>query len=175
MAEATKLPIKTDKSAPATTGSWAPFDSLRREIDSLFDSFRLGMPWRGARSLLDADLGWPREAAWAISPAVDVAEKDASYEITAELPGLDEKDIEVKLANGVLTIKGEKREEREEKQKDYYVSERRYGSFIRSFQVPEGVDADKIVASFSKGVLTLSLPKSAEAKKNEKKIEVKAA
>ena len=74
-----------------------------------------------------------------------------------------------------LTIKGEKNEVKEDKQKDYYQSERRYGSFQRSFQLPEGVDADKIDANFAKGVLTVKLPKTAEAKKAEKKITVKAA
>jgi len=91
------------------------------------------------------------------------------------LPGMDEKSIEVKLANGVLTIKGEKQNEKEEKQKDYYLRERSFGSFERSFQVPDGVDGDKIAANFKKGVLTLTLPKSAEAQKAEKKIAVKAA
>ncbi|MHC2791871.1 HSP20 family molecular chaperone IbpA [Mesorhizobium jarvisii] len=77
--------------------------------------------------------------------------------------------------NHTLTIKGEKQEEKEEKDKDYYLSERRYGSFQRSFQLPDGVDADKIDASFTKGVLTVKLPKTAEAQKAEKKITVKAA
>ena len=81
----------------------------------------------------------------------------------------------MKLANGVLTIRGEKRDEKEEKNKDYYVRERSFGSFERSFQVPEDVDADKIGASFKKGVLTVTLPKSGEAQKAEKKIEVKAS
>jgi HSP20 family protein len=109
------------------------------------------------------------------SPAVDVTESDKAYEITAELPGLDEKNIEVNVANGGLTIRGEKKEEKEEKQKDYYVSERRYGSFERYFSLPEGVDADKIQASFKNGVLKVTLPKTAEAQKPAKKIEVKAA
>jgi HSP20 family protein len=81
----------------------------------------------------------------------------------------------VKFADGLLTIKGEKREEKEEKKKDFYLSERRFGSFQRSFQVPEGVDADKIVASFKDGVLTVTLPKSPEAQKKEKKIAIKKA
>ena len=109
------------------------------------------------------------------SPAVDVAEKDKRYEVTAELPGLTDKDITVKYADGVLTISGEKKEEKEEKQKDYYLSERRYGSFQRSFQMPTGIDADKIEATFKHGVLTVALPKSAESVKNEKKIEIKTA
>jgi HSP20 family protein len=81
----------------------------------------------------------------------------------------------VKFADGLLTIKGEKREEKEEKKKDFYLSERRFGCFQRSFQVPEGVDADKIVASFKDGVLTVTLPKSPEAQKKEKKIAIKKA
>jgi HSP20 family protein len=98
-----------------------------------------------------------------------------AYEITAELPGLDEKNIEVKLANGVLSIKGEKREEKEEKRKDYYRRERSFGSFEPSFQVPEGIDTDKIAASFKNGILSVTLPKSAEAQKQAKRIEVKGA
>jgi HSP20 family protein len=88
---------------------------------------------------------------------------------------MDEKNVEVKFADGVLTVKGEKQEEREEKKKDYYLNERNFGSFQRSFQVPDGVDADKIEASFKKGVLTVTLPKSAESQKAAKKITVKAA
>lgn len=89
--------------------------------------------------------------------------------------GLDEKNIEVKLANGGLTIKGEKLEEKDEKKKDYYLHERHLGSFERCFRVPEGVDTDKIEADFKKGVLTVTLPKKPEAQKSEKKIAVKAA
>ena len=115
------------------------------------------------------------EASLSAVPAVDVSETDKAYEITAELPGMDEKNVEVKLANDVLTIKGEKQDEKEEKRKDYYMRERSFGSFQRSFQVPDGVDADKIEANFKKGVLTVTLPKSTEAQKAEKKIAVKAA
>ena len=106
---------------------------------------------------------------------IERGESDKAYEITAELPGMDEKDIEVNVANGALTIKGEKKEEKEEKQKDYYVSERRYGSFERYFELPDGVDAGKIEAAFKNGVLRVTLPKTAEAQKPAKKIEVKAA
>jgi HSP20 family protein len=88
---------------------------------------------------------------------------------------MDEKNIDVKVADGTLTIKGEKQEEKEEKKKDYYLRERSFGSFERSFAIPEGVDADKIEASFNKGVLTLTLPKKPEAQKPVKKIDVKAA
>ena len=108
-------------------------------------------------------------------PAVDVIETDKAYEITAELPGIDKKNVDVKFANGVLTIKGEKQDQKEERKKDYYMRERSFGSFERSFEVPDSVETDKIEATFKKGVLTVTLPKSAEAQKAEKKIAVKAA
>lgn len=85
---------------------------------------------------------------------------DQRLELTAELPGIDEKNVDVKVANGGLTIKGEKQQKKEEKKKDYYLRERNYGPFERSFQVPAGVDTDKIDAKFKKGVLTVMLPKN---------------
>ena len=103
---------------------------------------------------------------------MDIAEHETAYEITAELPGMDESNIDVKFSDGTLTIKGEKKDEREEKQKDYHLSERRYGSFQRSFGVPDGVDADNIEAHFKNGVLTVTLPKRPEAQKSEKKIAI---
>jgi HSP20 family protein len=112
---------------------------------------------------------------WAPAPAVDIVEGDKAYEISAELPGMDEKSIEVKLTNEGLTIKGEKHEEKEEKKKDFYLQERRFGSFERSFRLPEGVDTEKVEANFKKGVLTVTLPKTPAAQQAEKKIAVKAA
>jgi HSP20 family protein len=88
---------------------------------------------------------------------------------------MTESDVEVVASSGELTIKGEKKEEKEEKEKDYYLSERRYGSFERRMQIPEDVDADEIEAAFKNGVLTVTLPKKAEAQKPTKKIEVKAS
>lgn len=179
MAEtATKLPVKTEKSTgPAPAGNWTtPFESLRREIDRLFDDFHpFDFRLPSTRSLFGRDLPSLHNAGWSVAPAMDLVEKDKEYEITAELPGIDEKNVEIRLANRTLTIKGEKTEQKEDKEKDYYLSERRYGSFQRSFQLPEGVDADKIEANFAKGVLTVKLPKTAEAQKAEKKIAVKAA
>ena len=177
MAEATsKVPVKTEKTPAPALPTWRPFESLRREVDRLFDDFDggfFGAPFR--RSLFDIEPFRRVQTAFTSAPAVDVTETDKAFEITAELPGIDEKNIEVKLVNDVLTIKGEKQEDKEEKKKDYYLRERSYGSFERSFQLPDGVDADKIEANFKKGVLTLLLPKSAEAQKAEKKITVKAA
>ncbi|KAB2942365.1 MAG: Hsp20/alpha crystallin family protein [Hyphomicrobium sp.] len=176
MAEAaTKLPIKGGEESierQAPMREWRPFENLRREIERAFEEFDWRNPLR--RSAFDLDPLWRRELTWAQSPAVDVVEKDKTYEVTAELPGLDEKNIEVKVANGTLTIRGEKKEEKEEKRKDYYLSERRYGSFERRFQIPPGVDTGKIEASFNKGVLTVTLPKTAEAQATEKTIAVKA-
>ncbi len=167
MAEAaTKLPV-TKSTAPVKTEEWTPFESLRREIDRLFDD------WRLPSKVLGFEVPRASRAIWQVAPAMDLTEKDDAYEITAELPGIDEKDVEIKLSNHTLTIKGEKSEEKEEKQKDYYLSERRYGAFQRSFRVPDGVAADKIDANFAKGVLTVKLPKTTEAKA-EKKIAVKA-
>ena len=172
-----KLPVRQEKTQPSTgLGMWQPFEGLRREIERVFDDFGMGswrplpMRWsRWAEPLLR------RETTWAAIPAVDVIEGDKAYKVTAELPGMDEKSIEVKVTDGNLTIKGEKKEEKEEKEKDYYLRERHFGSFERSFNVPESVDLSKIEASFKKGVLTVMLPKKAEAQKPEKKIEVKAA
>ncbi|PNE10679.1 MAG: molecular chaperone Hsp20 [Beijerinckiaceae bacterium] len=160
MDEATRLPVKTEKRAPvAAPAQWMSFESLRCEIDRIFNSFRLGIPFRRP---LDVELPWRRETNWGIAPAFDVAEKDKEYEITATLPGMDEKNIEIKLSNGTLTIWGEKKKEKEELEKDYCLSERRYISFTRSFQLPVGVDTRKIEAAFANGILTVKLPKTAE-------------
>ncbi len=173
MAEAvTKLPVKTEEERPLALRESQPFERLRRQMDRLFDEFDWRSPFR--RSVFDIEPLWRRELSWAATPAVDIAEKDKAYEVTAELPGMDEKNIEVNVANGMLTIKGEKKEEKEEKRKDYYHSERRYGSFERRFQIPEGVDTSKIEANFKKGVLTVTLPKTSEAQAAEKKIAVKS-
>jgi len=175
MAEAvTKLPVKTEGEAPERGAEWRPLANLRREIDRLFDDFGWGMIRRPfARTLFDVEPFWRGEFSFGKVPACDIVEKEKEYEITAELPGLDENNIEVKFADGLLTIKGEKREEKEERKKDYYLSERSFGSFHRSFQVPEGIDSDKIAATFKNGVLTVTLPKSAEAQKKEKKIAIR--
>jgi HSP20 family protein len=175
---AKKLDIKTDARThmPPAPQSWHPFENLRREVGRLFDDFdRDFSPSRFRRSLLDLEPFRQLEAALHLgSPAVDVTETDKAFEIKVDLPGMSEKDIEVRAANGGLTIQGEKRDEREEKQKDYYVRERRYGAFERSFRLPESIDKDKIEADFKNGVLTVVLPKTAEAQKEAKKIEIRA-
>jgi HSP20 family protein len=175
MAEAaTKLPIKTDASAPAAkAGDWQPFDVLRNQVDRLFHDFQTGF-WQAPfyRPLADIEQFWRRDLGFNVTPAMDIVEKDGAYEITAELPGLEAKDIDILLSDGMLTIKGEKHQEKEEKTKGRYISERRYGSFRRSLQVPGSVDDDKIEASYKSGVLTVTLPKSPAAQKKEKTIPV---
>lgn len=171
-----KLPVKVEQGvAEAPPRDRRPLAGLRSAVDRVFGEFDPGFwsfPFR--RSVFDMEPFWTSEMA-RTAPVVDVAEDEKGFEITAELPGMDEKNVEVKLANGGLTIKGEKTEEKEETQKDYYIKERHFGSFERNFRVPDGVDKDKIEATFSKGVLKVILPKTAEAQKAEKKITVKAA
>ena len=171
-----KVPVKkgeqTAERMPLVQ-AWHPFENLHREIDRIFADFGRGFGSR--RSLFDIEPFRGREATWVSAPAVDITETDKAYVISAELPGLDEKEIEVKLVDGNLSIKGEKRAEKEEREKDYYLHERQYGAFERVFRVPEGVDAEKIEATFKNGVLALTLPKTAEAQKPEKKIDVKAS
>ena len=147
------------------TLAW-PFWTLRREIDHLFNDFEVG--WRSPLRRAGSNV---EPITSGVMPVVDVTDTANAYEVSAELPGIDEKNIQVSFSNGLLTIKGEKKEQKEEKNKDYSLSERRYGSFQRSFSVPEG--AEKINATFKNGVLTVSLPKSAEAQRNVRKIEVK--
>ncbi|MBR0914584.1 Hsp20/alpha crystallin family protein [Bradyrhizobium japonicum] len=173
MATETKLPVTKTTTSPAPAGEpWRPFQALKSEIDQIFDDFGNGFWNRPFRSLARLERDFSKSIA---APAVDVAESEKAYEITAELPGLDEKNIDVKLVNDGLTIRGEKKEETEEKKKDYYVSERRYGSFERYFTLPDGVNVDKIEATFKNGVLKVVLPKTEEAQKPAKTINVKAA
>jgi HSP20 family protein len=154
----------------------AAVESLRQEVDRIFDEFTRGVGhWPLGRHVFEREPLLRYETSFGVSaPVVDVVEKEKEYQISAELPGLDEKEVEVSVADDMLTIKGEKKEEKEEKAKNYYLSERRYGAFQRSFQLPSGVDAEKIEANFQKGVLTVILPKTPEAQKKEKKIAVKA-
>jgi HSP20 family protein len=138
-----------------------PFMSLQQQVDRLFEDFT-----RGFSAFSNVTVN-------ELMPSMDVTETDKQIEITAELPGLEEKDVQVNVADNVLTIRGEKKAEKEEKDKAYRLVERSYGSFMRSLALPAGVDADAIKASINKGVLTVTVPKPAPAQ--VKKIDVKAA
>jgi HSP20 family protein len=142
------------------------FAQMRDEMDRLFD--RLEYDWPRLPSLFRGSM---REAM--MVPEVDVRENANSITVEAELPGLEEKDVTVTLANGILAIKGEKKREREEKEENYYLTERSFGRFERSLRLPDTIDTNKIEARFDKGVLKVTAAKKPEALKAERKIEVK--
>ncbi|MCB1334939.1 MAG: Hsp20/alpha crystallin family protein [Roseivivax sp.] len=147
--------------------------SLRNEIDRLFDDFGAGLMQHPLSRRMQALL--PAGGDWAVRPATEFVECDGEYRITAELPGMSVEDIDIKLSDGTITIRGHKSEEKKEEKEDYLVSERRYGEFQRSLTLPSGVDADAVKADFSNGVLTVTLPKTREAKQKERKVEVTKA
>ncbi len=175
---AKKLPVKHTKrakKAQSLPATWHPIESLRREIDHLFEKFNGGSlrsPFRRGAWNMEPFRGFDLAMA---SPAMDVAEKKNAYEISVELPGMDQNNVELKLVDGLLVISGEKTDERKEEEKDYYFQERHYGSFTRSLRVPDDANVDKIDAQFIKGVLKIVLPRKPGAAKPEKKIKVKAA
>ena len=143
-----------------------PFHSLWHEMDRIFDRFdRL---FYGVEHELDLR---PFRGVYggAFTPLIDVVERDKEYIVTAELPGLEEKDIELKLTEDSLTIKGEKKKEEEE----YYYMERYYGKFTRTIPFPYKIETDKVEAKFHNGILTIIIPKKLEAIKETKKIPIK--
>jgi HSP20 family protein len=159
------VPWRNEKSQlPATREDFLdPFVAFRREMDRMFDDFLRGSALRPALA------GWQGTA-----PAVDIDETDKELVITAELPGVTDKDVEVSLAGDILTIKGEKKAEQEQKNGDTYYAERRFGSFSRSFRLPFRLADEKVDAKFKDGVLTIRLPKPPELQKPVRRIEVKA-
>lgn len=154
---------KTSVPAAQTGRALDPFASFHSEMDRLLESFfgrrtpfaplSFGLPSAGMPDLRDTGV--------ALVPQVDVTEDDKAITVTAELPGLTEKDIEVTLEDGVLTLKGEKREEKSDATS--HMTERRYGRFQRSFRLPDGVDEDKVTAAVDKGVLHITVPKNPAA------------
>lgn len=151
----------------ARTGTDAdPFVSLRREMDRMFDDFSRG--WGMPSATMPASF---------LSPKVDVAETDKGLELTAELPGVDYKDIDLDLTDGVLTLKAEHKEEKDEtdEKKQYHLVERSTGTFLRRFALPFTPDTDKIEATFDKGLLKVMVPRATPPDKPANKIEIKAA
>jgi HSP20 family protein len=133
----------------------SPFLSLRRDVDRLFDDFFRGtVP---STSFLRSSMGWP---------SVEVSDSDREIRVTAEVPGMSEKDVELLMQDGVLTLRGEKKSESQDKDRGY--SERMYGRFERRIALPDGVQEEGANASFRDGVLTVTLPKSAEAQKGRR-------
>jgi HSP20 family protein len=151
-----EVPIKKDGGHPVLR--------LRDEMDSLFDDFFKGF------SMEPFDGRYARS----FNPNIDVSETDKELKVTAELPGMDDNDIEVSLHDDSLTITGEKKEEKEDRGKDYYHVERSYGSFSRTIPLPVEIESSKAEAHFKKGVLTVKIPKSAKTIESRKKIAIKA-
>ena len=184
----TKVPVKKKSAAKRKAKKstvkkgelMSPLATLREEVDNLFERF--SEDWPSLPRQFGRGVAYPfarKELQFSLpsldlSPRVDVSEDDDAYKISMELPGMTEKEIEVELSDESLTVKGEKQEEREEKKKNYHVSERSYGSFQRSFRVPSGVEVNKVNAKYSSGVLDITLPKTDKAKKSKRSINVKA-
>jgi HSP20 family protein len=155
------IPWARKDSAPEAKSSQDnPIAALQRDMNQLFENFwnRIG------------HFDWPWGSGEAKS---DVVEVDNAIEVSIELPGMELKDIEVTVSDDMLTVKGEKRIERKEEKKGYYLSERSYGAIYRTIPLPPGVDGEKAQASFKNGVLTIRLPQTPEAKAKVKRIEVK--
>ena len=143
--------------------TWKPvkeFESMRSEMDRLWDSFFVGKP----RKRGDEEGHW--------LPSVDVSETKNDVVVKVELPGMNSKDLDISLSDGTIVIKGEKKQEKEEKEENYHFVERSYGKFIRTVPLPKEVKHDKVSASYKDGILKVVLPKSEEAKTKEIKIKV---
>lgn len=132
---------------------WTGMTSLRREMDRLFDRF---FDWEPGWETLEVGGEW--------APKVDLSETKDAYVVRAEIPGVEQKDVQVSLQNELLTIKGEKVKEKEEKDEHHHRTERSYGAFARAMRLPAAVDASKVAASFKDGVLMVTLPKTPAAK-----------
>jgi len=157
------FPVTSRRAPQLGTQSWDPFAMLQTEMNRMLDEFGRGFSWPANES------GWS-----VMAPRVDVSEDGDNIYVTAELPGLSEKDVEVTFDDGVLRIAGEKTQSREDQDRNVYISERTYGRFHRELPIQRPIHEDKVDASFSNGVLTITLPKAVETR-NHRKIEVKRA
>lgn len=140
-----------------------PILKMQREMNRMFESF-FDNPFGAMRSMEN----WE-----GFAPNIDVYETDKEIKMDVELPGMDEKNIDISLHNGILTISGKREDEETQKEKSYYRHERTFGSFRRSIQLPDEVDEDRIDASYSKGILKITLPKSEQSVTSRRKIEIK--
>lgn len=177
--EKAKAPEKEKAEVPvAVPEVWRPMADLRDEIDRAFERAFSAWPrfggwlaeWDPFREMEPLF----RKAPFGRFPPTDIDESDKDYTVSIELPGLGAEDIDLAVSENMLTVKGEKKSEREEEEKGYHLTERSYGRFERCFRLPDTVDADKIDAAFEKGVLKITLPKLPEAQKKARKISVKA-
>jgi HSP20 family protein len=153
--------------ASNSNGGADPITSLRQEIDRAFESFGKSLP-----SVTMPSVTWPQEA---VTPKINVVQKDKTVEIMAELPGVDLKDVELLVDGDILTIKGEKKLEKEDKTAERHVYECSYGTFARSIQLPFDVEPKSVMADFKNGVLTVAIPVPATAQTKAQKVEIKSA
>lgn len=158
----TKTAIASRQPSDFTDQLIEPFTQLKTEVDRLFESFPFRLP--------TLKLG-----RFASAPALEMSETDKSYKITAELPGIEPENVEVTFDDGLLRIGGEKKQEREESERGYRLSERSYGAFERMITLPSAADPDKIDARFKNGVLTITVAKHSEEKRNVRQIKVQKA
>jgi HSP20 family protein len=161
------VPWREQSQVPARRDDFFdPYTNFRREVDRMFESFFEDF---GSHALAN---NWSWRNA---GPAIDVSGSDKELVVTAEVPGVNENDIEVTLADNILTVQGEKKAEHEQKYGETSYLERRYGAFSRSIRLPFSVKDEEVDATYDKGVLTIKIPKPAEAQRSLRKIEVKAA
>lgn len=165
------VPVKRADNQVTVAGGAAshPIVQLQREMDRLFENAFRGFGLSPFRS----ELFTPLTDSGLLKPQVDIGATDKEYSITVEVPGVDEKDVKVEIANNTMTIRGEKKQEKEEKEKNYYRVERSYGSFQRVLSLPEDANQDDIKATFKNGVLTIKMPRKALPKSDVKQIEIK--
>jgi len=162
------LPVRRDEFA---WPDW-PLANLHREIDRIFEDFFRGMGAPLAR--WDRLLAPITQGGW-FKPSVEIAAKDKEYTVSVELPGVNEKDVTLEVVGDTLRISGEKKQEREEKNQNYYRSERAYGAFQRLLTLPDDANTDGIQAVFKNGVLTVTIPRKASGESEAKRIEVKTS
>jgi HSP20 family protein len=139
------VPVEVKKAPAAEAPVPDVWRSFRSEMDRLFDQFGSGFGFPSLRRMFDLEPVWRSASSFTFSaPAIDMSEDEKAYKISAELPGLDAKDVDVSMSGNTLVLKGEKRQKKEEKEKNYYLSERAYGSFQRTFELPPSIDRDKV-------------------------------
>ncbi|MBN1786777.1 MAG: Hsp20/alpha crystallin family protein [Sedimentisphaerales bacterium] len=156
---------KKDELAKRRTENEHPYFALQHQMNRMFDDFFRGF---------DIEPFGRFSTESVFMPQMNISEDDKEIVISTELPGIDEKELDISITKDALTISGEKKTETEDKDKNYHRVERSYGSFSRSIVLPDGVDKDKAEAELKKGVLTIKIPKSAEAQPTRKKLEVKS-
>jgi HSP20 family protein len=165
------VPVRREDSHGQSGLLASPIQQFHHEIDRLFDQMFHGLDLSSFRS----ERRLPRLSGSILKPTLDLSASDKEYTITVEIPGVDQKDVKLEIVNDTLTIHGEKKQEKEEKEKNYYRMERSYGAFQRVLSLPEDADQDGIEATFKKGVLTVTLPKKSIPKSGVRQIEVKSA